>query len=371
MDDVARRSRSRLPPIANVLEGVPRDLATVIEKLIEKNPKDRFQTADEVLAALGDDSKGTDRESTTNEPAALEVQPQRPRSWVIAMFAMSVLASLAMLLFPTGPSIPQKLEASRHGIVRRADVTRGILELEDQLSGVPEEVPLPAKPKVRLLQLGEAERFIMAREIQPGDWVEIRPPVQPGDESIFVVSRPLSQSGAITQVDASVGKLTISVESGRLRDEFPMYVPARTVVKLNGEISKLDQARVGDRVEVTHLLDPTGQQGHLVSQLRLLRPVEVAGYLEAVEGDGKSLVVTDTFGKPGNRKFTLAEDVTIQFFDGQTLLVKDLVKGDRLAIRADEVVRSLTVTRGDQTDQGVFLEDRKRWDLLDSIRYRE
>lgn len=348
----------RLPPIANVLEGVPRDLATVIEKLIEKNPKDRFQTADEVLAALGDESKGTDRESSTNESATPEAPSQRPRSWVIAMFAVSVLASLGILLIPTGPPIPEKREVSRHGIVRSADLTRGVLELEDQLSGVPEEVPLPTKPKVRLMQLGEAERFIMAREIQPGDWIEVRPPAQPGEEPVFVVSRPLSQSGAITQVDATAGRLTISVESGRLRDDVPMYVPARTVVKLNGEISKLDQARVGDRVEVTHLLDPTGQQGHLVSQLRLLRPVEIAAYLDAVEADGKTLVVTDTIGKPGNRKFTLAEEVTLQFADGQTLLVKDLVQGDRLAIVADESVRSLTVTRGDGSDQGVFLENR-------------
>lgn len=348
----------RLPPIAEVLEGVPPDLAAVIEKLIQKNPKDRFQSADEVLAVLGDESKTTDRE-TTNEPVAAEPATQRPRSWVIVMFAVSVLASVAMLLIPSGgPPVVEKQAEPKHGIVRRADLTRGVLEYEDQLSGVPEEVSLPAKPKIRLMQLGEAERFILARELQAGDWLEIRPPVQPGEESVFVVSRPLSQSGEITQVDASSGRVTITIESGRLRDEVPMHVPARTIVKLNGELCKLDQTRVGDRVEVTHLLDPTGQQGHLVSQLDLLRTIESSGYLDSVEPDGKTLVVTDTIGKPGNRKLTLADDASLKLSNGQSIPVKDLIPGDRLSIVADQLVRSLTITRSSMTDQGLFLENR-------------
>ena len=78
----------KLPPIGHVLEGVPPDLAAVIERMIEKNPKARFQSADEVLSQLGKDSKTADRETTASgsSPTA-EQAPPGPRWWVVAVFA--------------------------------------------------------------------------------------------------------------------------------------------------------------------------------------------------------------------------------------------------------------------------------------------
>ena len=347
----------RLPPIASVLEGVPSDLAAVIEKLIQKNPQDRFQSADEVLAVLGDESKSLDRESSS-EPAAREQPAPRPRAWVVALFAISCLASLAMLFIPSTAPAPAKPAEPKHGIVRSTDLTRGVLEYEDPLSGVPDEVPLSAKPRIRLLQVGEAERYVLSREVHPGDWLEIRPSDKPEDEPLLVVSRPLVQTGEITQLDAVARRLTISMESGRLRDEVPMHVPPRTGVTLNGELSQLEDARVGDRVEVAHLLDPTGKRGHLISQLDLLRTIESAGFLDSIESDGRTLLISDAVGKPGNRKVTLAEDASIQLSNGQAITAKELLPGDRLAIRADRSVRSVKVTRATGFDQGVFLESR-------------
>ncbi len=45
-------SDRRLPQINRVLEGVPDDLAKVIQKLVTKNPAQRYRTADEALADL-------------------------------------------------------------------------------------------------------------------------------------------------------------------------------------------------------------------------------------------------------------------------------------------------------------------------------
>ncbi|MEX1223213.1 MAG: serine/threonine-protein kinase, partial [Pirellulales bacterium] len=42
----------RLPEIARVLEGVPPDLARVIEKLCQKNPADRYQTGEQAINDL-------------------------------------------------------------------------------------------------------------------------------------------------------------------------------------------------------------------------------------------------------------------------------------------------------------------------------
>src|SRR5262245_46405129 len=43
-----------LPPVASVLDGVPADLARVIDRLITKDQSKRYRTADQALADLGD-----------------------------------------------------------------------------------------------------------------------------------------------------------------------------------------------------------------------------------------------------------------------------------------------------------------------------
>lgn len=351
-------SDRKLPPISQVLEGVPADLAAVIEKLIQKSPKDRYQSADAVLAALGDENKSMDRESS--EPARDESErTRRPRTGVIVMFTISCLISVGLLFLPTQKDTPAEVAEPRHGIVRNVDISASLLQFEDELTGVPEECPLPAKQKVRLILLGEPERFILPKEIQPGDWLKIRPATRPGEELLYVVSRPLKQEGVLTRIDAASGNIVIAIESGRLRDEVPLFVPERTVIKLNGQTSQLIHARVGDRVVVSHLLDPQGQKGHLVSQLDILRTEESTGFLVAVEPDGKTLILGDSAGKMGQRKVVLAPQAKLTLTTGRELAVADLIPGDRLVIQSDEFARSVVITRSEVAEHGLLLETRE------------
>lgn len=346
----------KLPPISRVMEGVPPDLAAVIERLIEKNPKARFQSADEVLAQLGDDTKTSDRESTTNDIATTEQKSAGPRWWVVALFAVSCLASLSMLFIPSGPAKPTVAPPTKHAIVRKADLTRNLLEIEDQITGIPEEASLPTKPKIRLIRQGEAEQFILPRDILPGDWIEIRPATTPDGEATFFVSRPIRQLGDVRQLDAGAGQITVSIISGRLKDELSMHVPARAKISLNGKPATLKEIRLGDRLEVEHLLDPTGTKGELISRLDALRAEEAAGFIEAIDLTNRVLILTEGRGQKSGRQLTLAPEATLTFASGQPLKLEDLHIGDRVSVKADTLIRSVVVTRGDTTEQGLFIE---------------
>lgn len=350
----------KLPPISHVLEGVPPDLAAVIERMIEKNPKARFQSADEVLSQLGDDSKGADRDSTASgDTTTGEQAPAGPRWWVVAVFAVSVLLSLSMLFLPTGPAKPVVAPASKHAIVRKADLTRNVLEIEDQITGIPEEAPLPPKSKIRLRLQGEAERFILPKDIQPGDWIEIQPADTPEGEAALFVSRPIRHSGELRQVDPAAGQITVSINSGRLKDELAMHVPERAQITLNGEPAKLTDLRRDDRIEVEHLLDPRGAKGELVSTLVVLRSQESTGFVESIDLPNRTFKFTEARGQKGDRMLSLAPDATLTFSSGQTLPLDDLRVGDRLTVQADSLIRKVVVTRGDSTEQGLFLESRE------------
>ncbi len=350
----------KLPPISHVLEGVPPDLAAVIERMIQKNPKARFQSADEVLSHLGDDLKGADRDTSSNgQTPTAEQAPPSPRWWVVAVFAVSVLMSLAMLFMPSGA--PQKVVAppSKYAIVRKADLVKSILEIEDQITGIPEEAPLPPKSKIRLRLQGEAERFILPKDIQLGDWIEIQPAATPEGESAMFISRSIHHSGEVRQLDAAAGQITVSIHSGRLKDELAMHVPERAKITLNGQPAKLKDLRRDDRIEVEHLLDPRGVKGELVSTLVVLRTIEWTGFVESIDIPSRTLKITEARGQKGGRQLTLAPDATLAFSSGQSLPLADFRIGDRLTVQADSHIRAIVVTRGDSTEQGLFLESRE------------
>ena len=349
----------KLPPINQVLEGVPPDLAAVIERLIQKNPKARFQSAEEVLAQLGDDSKSGDREPTASDASRDEQSSTGPRWWVVALFAVSCLASLSMLFLPSTPKKPAFVAAAaKYGIVRKADLTRSVLEIEDQLTGVPEETTLPAKPKIRLRLQGENEQFILPRDILPGDWIEIRPGATPEGEAAFLVSRPIRQTGEVRQLDAGAGQLTASISSGRLKDDLSLYVPPRTPIDLNGKPATLPEIRIGDRIEVAHLLDPTGTKGELVSQLDVLRVEESSGFVESIDLLGRVISIAETREQKEGRHFSIAPDAQITLGSGDPLSLDAIRVGDRILVQADSLIHKLVVTRGDSTEQGVLLEVR-------------
>ncbi len=342
----------RLPPIGKVLEGVPPDLAAIIDRMIDKHPPARPQSADEILGQLGEDPSVGERDT----PLSTSDQPPRqgPRPWVVAICLLSILLSLGMLFFPQNKDQPLQPPPPIYGVVRGTDLNRNVLEIEDSQTGIPEEFPLPAKPKILLMKPGEAEQFILARELQPGDWIEIRPSADPQRSATFKVARPVPQTGELRSIDPSTRSVTITIESGRLRDDVVMKVPERTKLTLNGQPAKVGDLREGDRLEVDHLLDPTGQRGHLVSALAAFRTEEVTGFITVIDLNTRQIEVGPRRTVKGERSLTLTEGCVSQLSSGEPLAWEQLRVGDRVSLQVDSQVRSITVTRGDATETGLF-----------------
>ena len=72
------------PPIESVVGGVPGDLAAAIGRMLEKKPGDRFQTMEEVAAALAPPAAGNEGGPPTPTPAAEEEPTERELSDFLA-----------------------------------------------------------------------------------------------------------------------------------------------------------------------------------------------------------------------------------------------------------------------------------------------
>ncbi|MEO8498718.1 MAG: serine/threonine-protein kinase, partial [Planctomycetota bacterium] len=112
----------RLPEISRTLDGVPPDLARVIQRLVEKDPSKRYRTAGEVLADLSTESEappsGVDPDAE-EEAERQATQARRKRSLVIAAASCSIVLSLAMLFVPSRD--PPKPSAEKAVALRPAE----------------------------------------------------------------------------------------------------------------------------------------------------------------------------------------------------------------------------------------------------------
>lgn len=71
------------------------------------------------------------------------------------------------------------------------------------------------------------------------------------------------------------------------------------------------------------------------------------------------MTLSETRDQKGGRVLTLAPEATLAFASGQPMTLDGLRSGDRVSVQADTLIRAVTVTRGDITEQGVLLEIRK------------
>ena len=96
----------RLPEVGRVLEGVPPDLAKVVQKLTQKDQALRYKTADEALSDLQVDLKlvGGQTGDVVAEDAGGD--GKRRTSMAAAALGVSVLMSAALLFWPSGKPGP-------------------------------------------------------------------------------------------------------------------------------------------------------------------------------------------------------------------------------------------------------------------------
>ena len=264
----------RLPEIERVLEGVPPDMRHVIQKLIEKEPAKRYQSADEALADLINDPQAAAAGRAAEDEAAAEaLRAKRRKRNVLIAVACSMALSVAMLFLPDGDSAPPPKEQfeTQRGVVSHLVANQRTLVVDTGGPGQPPEFNIRRGDEVRL-----NDRIVSLRELKPGDRVTVLQEVRNGKRVLVVVAiRPQKSRGTIKRLQADEGHMTLAIEEGPDQGvSLKLSVPSTARVVLNGSSALLSQIAAGDHAEVTHAQDG---HGRVVTMLVALRPVAVSG----------------------------------------------------------------------------------------------
>ncbi len=341
----------RLPEITRVLDGVPPDLAIVIQRLTEKDQSLRYRTADEALSDLKVDLKliggGGEVEETPAE------DPNAKRRVLIAggALALSVLMSAAMLFWPSGDSSAVS-SSKTYAAVHQVDADALRLVVQDPESGALEEFVLDRKQRIFL---SNDQQNVLLRDLRPGDRVELTHKRDDHAQlDTIVVDRPVESTGTLRAIDAQQGVLTVTLADKTLRDDLLVRVPGNAAIKLNGQKSGLSQLQANDQVVLTHVGEIKGKKGRVASTIAAQRQVTLAAFVQSVDLPGGKITVETTRGAGGQvLTFKLAGDCQFtlngsQTFSGQRVRLNDLQPGDRLSLLHDETIHAIAATRSQQ-----------------------
>ena len=336
-----------LPEIDRVLEGVPPDVAKVVQKLTQKDPALRYKSADEALSDLQIDLKliGTQGEAPEEAPPD---DGKRRRMLAIGALAFSVLMCAAMLIFSGGNNGKVEVQKSR-GLIREVIIDKSEFVVQDLNTGALEVFKVPKKQKIYLLN---HKRNILLRELLPGDHVEMDVDKKQLDLAVNVlVDRPEPTRGTLKELNLPDSRVVLSMEEGNTRDDLPVRVPAAAKLKLNGQEAKLRDLQVGDRLEITHLSEPGAAKGRVLNSLIARRTMTTVGFVTRFDADPSKLTIQIGQGASAS-SLTLSVAArckvklnNVDEQDGQPLTAASLKPGDRVSLTHDIEIVEIVATR--------------------------
>ncbi|MGH7127192.1 MAG: serine/threonine protein kinase, partial [Planctomycetaceae bacterium] len=148
----------RLPEIHRILEGVPEDLARVIEKLCRKDQSQRYQSADDALADLNvraDTRTVADADAPeTDGPAGDDPARKRRLLLLGGALALSLLLSIGMLFLPGGSSSDGDGPREIVRVVSAVLAEENSLKVEDLDGEFAEKLDLGPRPRIRMANTG-------------------------------------------------------------------------------------------------------------------------------------------------------------------------------------------------------------------------
>lgn len=344
----------RLPKIKRILEGVPEDLAHVIETLIEKDQSKRYRSADEALADLHIDAKPakpSGAPSEVEEETVAEPTDGKRRQLAVGAFAISVILSLVVAFVPMGPA-PEPAVTERYGIVREVLPGSASIVIEDPETRVPEELSLGNRPRIFL---NNEQRNILLRELQPGDRILVDRSGAADERTTIrlIAERPVTSQGIVHSLNTSDEQVVVEVSDDGIRERITVHVSPNAPITINGAAGALRDLQVGDRAEISHLMGLAKQTnaGRMAVWLNVRRLREAAGFVEEVLPEQGRLTVKIGTGRNAELlSLPVAEDCSIELdkavgTEPTTLAQHDLRVGDHVHIRYDVEFRELKVTR--------------------------
>ncbi|HUS39391.1 MAG TPA: serine/threonine-protein kinase, partial [Pirellulales bacterium] len=240
------------PEISRVLEGVPEDFAHVIQRMICKDPAQRYSSADEVLAdvkaSMGYRQKGSTAEELAAE-AEQEHKKRRRRLLLRVAAGLSVILAAALFLWPAPEAQKRvaKLQATE-GIIQKIYADDSNSVLLDNLRTV----------KVRSIdQLYLNDQTAEYSALEEGDRVRIKVyEAEPGQQRQEIrATRPTVDRGEIVTVHPyqSSFVMTYTANDDSIKER-TLVVPDNVEILFNGRKSAGDNAltvedlKAGDKV---------------------------------------------------------------------------------------------------------------------------
>jgi serine/threonine protein kinase len=337
-----------LPPIHRVLEGVPEDLAKVIEKMVAKDQSRRYATAAEAIADLRVDPASIptspDRIDSEAEAARLAAAKKKKRMRIVAGCSLTVSLLLCVFLLlpkaekqqPKGPPPPEK------AVITNVYADEGKLAVTLSESHTAKEIQLNRYSKVFI-----NDKSKLLRDLEPNDEIVIKTVIdQTGKWTEIRAARPDLSRGVVASIDAAQGQLTLANLEGEDPDkELTVGVPAEMKISLNGATQRggkpltLADLRADDRVAVRHLGRDTGREATEISAQRIEKQ---KGKIADLSAD-KKLVKIDVGepGKPNILALPFAKNCEVSFNgnikseDGQLFKPSDLQAGDEVEFSHD------------------------------------
>ncbi len=338
-----------LPGIGKVLEGVPPDLARVIQRLTVKDQTRRYHSAQSALRDLraGEGSLAPAEEKLSGD--GLEEPPKAKRLQRIAAVAAMAI-SLVLCIIMVLPSKPEKAPAEEpqplQGVIRDVYLREQSLVLEESETKKPVQLHFKLGDKFYVNQ-----HESLLRDLKALDRVKVEyQPDKPGRTiAVVYATRPETQAGEIKNVDPVLGRFTLAVAPG---GEFlGIRVPGSVKIQLNGKDSfqgkpvTLADLKPGDRAVVQHVGDePAAEQGkRKATDLAVLREVTLEGTIREV--DAKKRILKIEGAKAERVELPIAEkcEVTLngsRVLNRRDLKPADLKPGDKATVKHDvQVVR--------------------------------
>ncbi|MFO0816696.1 MAG: protein kinase [Pirellulales bacterium] len=350
----------RLPEIDRVLQGVPGDLAYVIQRMTEKDPAKRYRTAAEVLEDL---RRGVTAETALTleqqEAAArAERQAKRKRWLAIGAFIFSTTLSLSVAFWPEEkplPPPPPAIVLPTAGVIEQIELDRGLFFLKPAEEGDnPQGVTFDFDNDRVYLN----DQRVQLADLQPNDSVTLKYLQSDGVEfkEIYAVRALTNETaGEVASVDVGKASLQLAAVEGA-EPPAPWYVPEGTPILINNEAKSLGRVytlgdlRPTDRVRVTHVESEEGKM--VVRSVSALRTLNVQGVV-VTRNPQQSRMVIDANGPSGSvvkTTFLVAPKVLVtingrELAGDAPLTIADLNPGDRVAITYDTVAHRIEASR--------------------------
>ena len=347
----------KLPEIQRVLEGVPDDLAHVVQRLIAKDRSQRYATAPEALQDLqsgGPLADGLiDAAVAEAEAAAAAATRRKKRIRNLSLLSSGLLAVLLALvgfevLKPKPKPPPVHAVEQIHGTISDIYPARHELGVSPSDGGAVKQIIV----KDRDIIFVNGQRHLL-EELQQDDIVDVVTTVDPEPPHRDVREIHATRPGRF-----ATGKLLAKDDLGRTLDmstgdepnslQLKIFVPAETPILLNGART-LEGKRValaslvsGDRLKVNY--DYQESSGNKADKLEVLRQVELQGTL-AADFDARTRLLSVVNNQRQVIKLPFGSQYMISVNGRPEAEPTALKRGDHVTIKHDSYISEVIAER--------------------------